>query len=59
MQPELNIAMSMYLGARLKQSIAEILKAQGFIEEFPVKQENPNRGTIRMFLEIYHGRESL
>ncbi len=37
--------------SKLNQSLAEILKSQGFIENFLVKLENDHRGTIRMFLK--------
>lgn len=42
--------------SRLKQNIAEILKSQGFIESYLVKQDNKNRGTIRIFLKYTEGR---
>jgi small subunit ribosomal protein S8 len=42
--------------SKLKQNVAEILKNQGFIENYLVKQDNKNRGTIRVFLK-YEGRE--
>ena len=41
----------------MKQHIAEILKAQGFIENLLVKQDNNNRGTIRLFLKYSDGRQ--
>ena len=37
--------------SRLKQDIAEILKNQGFIESYLVKQDSNNRGTVRLFLK--------
>lgn len=37
--------------SKFNQNIAEILKGQGFIENFLVKLDNMNRGTIRMFLK--------
>lgn len=37
--------------SRLKENIAEILKGQGFIESFLVRQESQHRGTIRVFLK--------
>lgn len=40
----------------LKQSVAEILKSQGFIENVLVNQEN-GRGTIRVFLKYTEGRQ--
>ena len=42
--------------SKLKQHIAEILKNQGFVESFLVKQDNKNRGTIRIFLKYTDGR---
>ena len=39
--------------SKMKQNIAEILKNQGFIENYLVKDDNEKRGTIRVFLEIY------
>ena len=42
--------------SKLKQNIAEILKQQGFIENYLVKQEN-NRGTMRIFLKYTEGRQ--
>ena len=42
--------------SKQKQNIAEILKQQGFIESFLVKQEN-QRGTMRIFLKYTEGRQ--
>jgi len=42
--------------SKLKQNIAEIMKNQGFVENFLVKQDNKNRGTIRVFLKYTDGR---
>ncbi len=42
--------------SKLKQSVAEILKNLGFIENYLVKQDNKNRGTIRVFLKYTEGR---
>jgi small subunit ribosomal protein S8 len=42
--------------SKLKQNIAEILKNQGFIESYLVKQDNKNRGTMRIFLKYTDGR---
>lgn len=39
----------------LKQNIADILKQNGLIESYLVKQEN-NRGTMRVFLKYTDGR---
>lgn len=43
--------------SKMRQEIAEILKAQGFIESYLVKQDNRNRGTMRLFLKYADGRE--
>lgn len=43
--------------SKIKQNIAEILKAQGFIENYLVKHESKERGTIRMFLKYTEGRQ--
>lgn len=40
----------------MKQSLADILKNQGFIENFIVKVDDGKRGTIRMFLKYSLGR---
>lgn len=37
--------------SKLKQNLADILKSQGFIENFLVNQETPSRGVIRIFLK--------
>lgn len=37
--------------SKMKQNIAEILKNQGFIESYLVKNDNKNRGTMRIFLK--------
>jgi small subunit ribosomal protein S8 len=42
--------------SRLKENIAVILKDQGFIENFLVRQDNRNRGIMRVFLK-YEGRQ--
>lgn len=42
--------------SKLKQSLAEILKEQGFIENYLVKLDDGQRGTIRMFLKYTQGR---
>jgi small subunit ribosomal protein S8 len=41
----------------IKQSIAEILKAHGFIDSFLVKQDDRKRGTMRVFLKYTDGRQ--
>lgn len=43
--------------SNMNQSIAEILKERGFIENFLVKLESSARGTIRIFLKYATGRE--
>lgn len=45
--------------SKIKQNIAEILKAQGFIENYLVKHESKERGTIRLFLKYTEGRQSV
>lgn len=45
--------------SRIKQNIAEILKAQGFIESYLVNHSEPHRGTIRMILKYTNGRKSV
>lgn len=42
--------------SKMKENIAEILKAKGFIESYQVKHENRHRGTIRLILK-YDGRQ--
>ncbi len=44
--------------SKIKQNIAEILKEQGFIESFLIKQENNHRGVIRLYLKYTEGRHS-
>ena len=43
--------------SKLKQNLAEILKNQGFIENYIVRQDNKHRGTIRLFLKYSNGRQ--
>lgn len=43
--------------SKIKQNIAEILKNKGFIESFLVKQDNNQRGTIRIFLKYSDARK--
>lgn len=43
--------------SKLKQSLADILKANGFIENYLVKMEGTHRGTIRLFLKYANGRK--
>ena len=42
--------------SKMKQNLAEILKAQGFVESFLVKKDSEARGTIRLFLKYSTGR---
>lgn len=42
--------------SKMRQSLAEILKTQGFIENYLVKVDESQRGTIRMFLKYSNGR---
>lgn len=42
--------------SKMKQTIAEILKNQGFIENYLVKMDEGHRGTIRLFLKYASGR---
>jgi small subunit ribosomal protein S8 len=42
--------------SKMKQTLAEILKNQGFIENYLVKVDDKKRGTIRMFLKYVSGR---
>lgn len=37
--------------SKMKQGIADILKSQGFIESYLVRQDTKTRGTIRVFLK--------
>lgn len=45
--------------SKIKQNIAEILKACGFIESFLVKHDNSQRGTMRLFLKYDGGRQPI
>lgn len=42
--------------SKLKESIAAILKEQGFVEDFLVKKDDNQRGTIRVFLKYRQNR---
>lgn len=42
--------------SKMKQTLAEILKDQGFIENYLVKVDENQRGTIRIFLKYTSGR---
>lgn len=43
--------------SKLKQTLADILKNQGFIENYLVKVDECHRGTIRLFLKYTNGRK--
>lgn len=43
--------------SKMKQNIADILKAYGFIENYLVKHDNRQRGTMRLFLKYTNGRQ--
>lgn len=45
--------------SKMKQSICEILKQQGFIDNYLVKQDSPQRGAIRIFLKYDAARKSV
>ena len=45
--------------SKTKQNIAQILRNQGFIENFLVKQDKNGRGTIRVFLKYTHTRQPI
>jgi small subunit ribosomal protein S8 len=45
--------------SKIKLSIVEILKAQGLIEDYLVKLETNQRGTVRIFLKYVGGRKSV
>lgn len=45
--------------SKMKQTLAEILKNQGFIENYLVKLDTPSRGVIRLFLKYSMGRRSV
>lgn len=42
--------------SKLKESIAGILKEQGFVEDFLVKKDDNGRGTLRVFLKYRQNR---
>lgn len=42
--------------SKMKQSIADILKNQGFVESYLVKVDEKHRGTIRVFLKYTEHR---
>ena len=43
--------------SKMRQTLAEILKQQGFIENYLVKVDECQRGTIRLFLKYTNGRQ--
>jgi len=43
--------------SKMKEKIAEILKEQGFVEDFLVKKDENQRGTIRIFLKYKEQRQ--
>lgn len=43
--------------SKMKESIAAIMKEEGFVENFLVKKDEANRGTIRIFLKYSLGRK--
>jgi small subunit ribosomal protein S8 len=42
--------------SKIRQHLAEILKNQGFVENYLVKVDDNHRGTIRLFLKYTNGR---
>ena len=42
--------------SKMKQTLAEILKNQGFIENYLVKVDETHRGKIRMYMKYTPGR---
>ena len=42
--------------SRMKESMASILKQEGFIENYLIQKDTAQRGTIRMFLKYAEGR---
>jgi small subunit ribosomal protein S8 len=43
--------------SKVKQNLAEILKAQGFVEDFLVNKDSAARGTIRVYLKYTSARQ--
>lgn len=43
--------------SKMNENLCEILKAQGFIENFIVRKESETRGTIRVFLKYSEQRK--
>jgi small subunit ribosomal protein S8 len=44
--------------SKIKQNLAEILKQQGFLDDFLVRHDTPHRGMIRIFLKYDQRRTS-
>lgn len=42
--------------SKMKESIAEILKSQGYVENYIVKKDAKQRGTVRLFLKYTERR---
>lgn len=45
--------------SKMKLSLADILKNQGFIENYLIKMDDSSRGTIRIFLKYSMGRRAV
>lgn len=45
--------------SKMKQNLVEILKNEGFVENYLVKVDEKQRGTIRIFLKYTNGRTSV
>lgn len=45
--------------SKIKQDIAEILKAQGFVDNILVREEQGRGKTMRMFIRYGHGRKAV
>lgn len=43
--------------SKLNQSLAEVLKNQGYIDTFLMKKDNNQRGTLRLFLKYSEQRQ--
>ncbi len=43
--------------SKVKQNIADILKNQGFVENYLVQRDENQRGTMRVFLKYANGRQ--
>ena len=54
-----NLALHRYVDvnwSKINESLAEILKQEGYIESFLVKKESEKRGVMRLFLKYSHSR---